>query len=235
MSQTPAPTSLLKSLHHHGLLPVLLGTLGGVAMVAWRMDSTQRVTYVYLLWNLALAWAPWLLSVVAGCLMERGWGRWWNLLPLGGAWLVAFPNAPYLLTDFVHLRPRHGVPLWFDAALLALFAATGWLLGLLSLEVWKDWLQARLGRWGAWGLVVAVSVLTGYGIYLGRVERWNSWDVLTEPGRLLAAVGAHLRAPDSFPHLPVLTVLFGALVLGSYVAFESLGLRRRAAPRPRGG
>jgi len=65
------------------------------------------------------------LSLGARLLMARGLGRGRLLAPLALGWLALFPNAPYLLTDFIHLHQRPVVPLWFDAALLALFAATG--------------------------------------------------------------------------------------------------------------
>jgi uncharacterized membrane protein len=191
-------------------------------MLAVRLERTGHPFYLWLVWNLFLAWVPYGLALGASVLRARGLDRWWNLTPLALAWLLVFPNAPYLLTDLIHLRPRQGVPLWFDAALLALFAAAGWLLGLLSLGVWKGWLQERLGRVGAWAGVLAVSVLSGYGIYLGRVERWNSWEVFTEPVTLLQAVLAHLRAPGHYPELVGLTGLFAVLVTLSYAAFEAL-------------
>jgi uncharacterized membrane protein len=229
---TAPPFRLMPFLARHGLWPAVLSSALAVGMLAWRVDRSRHVLYAWLLWNLFLAWAPYLLALAAGLLEARGRARWWNLTPLAVGWLLFFPNAPYLLTDFIHLRPRHGVPLWFDAALLALFAASGWLLGLLSLEVWKHWLEARLGRVGAWGFVLGSSVLTGYGIYLGRVERWNSWDVLTEPRSLLEAVLAHLRAPGAHPQLLGLTAVFALLVFLSYAAFEALHARAlRAHPR----
>lgn len=232
MTQTPSAASLRSVLRHHGFLPTLLSSAAAVGLLTLRLDWSERASYAFLTWNLFLAWVPYALSLVARLLMAKGLGRGWLLTPLALGWLALFPNAPYLLTDFIHLRQRPVVPLWFDAALLALFAATGWLMGLLSLEVWKEWLERRWGRARAWVFVVATSVLCGYGIYLGRVERWNSWDVLAEPGRLLAAMAAHLREPLAFPHLARLTVLFAALVLLSYAVFEALATRlrcRRAA------
>ncbi len=217
----------LRFLRLHGLLPALLGTAVCVGMLKARLDLTQRAVYLWLLWNLFLAWVPYGLSLVTSFLHARGAARWWSLAPLGVAWLLVFPNAPYLLTDFIHLRPRHGIPLWFDAALLALFAATGWLLGLLSLEVWKRLLEERVGRVGAWLGVTVVSLLCGYGIYLGRVERWNSWDVLTEPRPFFSAVGAHLLKPGAHPELLGITALFTVLVLLSYFTFEHLRRWRR--------
>lgn len=222
MSTNAPPVRLLSLLHRHGFGPALLGSAAAVGLLAWRIDTTRHGLYNWLAWNLFLAWVPYGLALAASLLQARGRARWWNLAPLAVGWLLVFPNAPYLLTDLIHLRPRHGVPLWFDAALLALFAAAGWLLGLLSLEVWKQWLEERLGRVGAWAFVLATSVLTGYGIYLGRVERWNSWDVLTEPWRLCEAVLAHLRAPGAHPQLLGLTALFALLVSLSYAGFEAL-------------
>ena len=228
MSQTQtAPPDFLSVLRRHGFLPAVLSSVAAVGLLALRLDWSARASYAFLTWNLFLAWVPYVLSLVARLLVARGFGRGWLLAPLALGWLALFPNAPYLLTDFIHLHQRPVVPLWFDAALLALFAATGWLLGLLSLEVWKEWLERRWGRARAWAFVAATSVLCGYGIYLGRVERWNSWDVLSEPGRLLFAMVAHLREPGAFPHLTRLTLLFAALVLLSYAVFEALVTRLR--------
>jgi uncharacterized membrane protein len=218
-------------LRHHGVPPVALCSAAAVGLLALRLDWSERASYAFLTWNLFLAGVPYALSLAARLLMAWRLDRGWLLAPLALGWLALFPNAPYLLTDFIHLRQRPVVPLWFDAALLALFAATGWLMGLLSLEVWKEWLERRWGRARAWAFVAVTSVLCGYGIYLGRVERWNSWDVLAEPRRLLSAMAAHLREPGAFPHLSRLTVLFAALMLLSYVVFEALAsrLRRRRA------
>jgi uncharacterized membrane protein len=217
------PSRFLSFVRVHGLVPVLLSSAVAVVMLQARLEWSGRLNFLFLVWNLFLAWVPYGLALLASLLHARGRGRWWNLLPLGVAWLLSFPNAPYLLTDFIHLKPRPGgVPLWFDAAMLASFAATGWLLGLLSLEVWKRLLEERVGRVGAWLGVTLVSVLCGYGIYLGRVERWNSWDVLTEPRPFFAAIRAHLREPWENPQLLGITALFTVLVLLSYYAFEQL-------------
>jgi uncharacterized membrane protein len=218
---------LLSFLHHHGLPPVLLSSGVAVVMLQARLEWSGRMSFIFLVWNLFLAWVPYGLALLASLLQARGRGRWWNLLPLGGAWLLSFPNAPYLLTDFIHLKPRPGVPLWFDAAMLASFAATGWLLGLLSLEVWKRLLEERWGKVAAWGGVLAASVLCGYGIYLGRFERWNSWNVLNRPRSLLEAVLGHVSEPLTYRWLVVTTGVFAGLVLLSYLAYELWVTRRR--------
>lgn len=218
-----------------GLGPVVLGSVVAGVLLHLRLEWSGRASFAFLGWNLLLAWVPYGLALGAEVLRARGLARGWNLLALGGAWLLAFPNAPYLLTDFIHLRPRPGVPVWFDAALLASFAATGWLLGLLSLGVWKRLLEERWGRAVAWGGVLAASVLCGYGIYLGRFERWNSWNVLDRPGSLLEAVLSHLNEPLTHRWLVGTTAVFAGLVLLSYLAFESLVRGSRGEQRGRCG
>ncbi|RKH53597.1 DUF1361 domain-containing protein [Corallococcus sp. AB049A] len=215
----PPPASVPS---RHGLLPAILCSFLAVDLLALRLDWSERASFAFLAWNLFLAWAPYTLALLARALMVRGLDRPWLLAPLALGWLALFPNAPYLLTDFIHLRQRPVVPLWFDAVLLALFAATGWMLGLLSLAVWKRWLEERWGARAAWAFVGITSVLCGYGIYLGRVERWNSWDVLAEPQRLFAAMASHVRNPFAHPALPAVTLLFALLLPLSYAGFEAL-------------
>jgi uncharacterized membrane protein len=221
------PHSFVFVLGRHGLLPATLCSVLAVGLLAFRLDWSERASFAFLAWNLLLAWLPYTLALFARVLMARGLDRSWSLAPLALGWLALFPNAPYLVTDFIHLRQRPGVPLWFDAALLALFAATGWMLGLLSLEVWKRWLEERWGRTAAWGFVAAASLLCGYGIYLGRVERWNSWDVLARPERLLIAMAAHVREPLAHPALPRLTVFFALLLPLTYAGYEAVLARLR--------
>ncbi|NOK32915.1 DUF1361 domain-containing protein [Corallococcus exercitus] len=222
----PTP-DFLSVLSRHGLLPAVVSSLLAVDLLALRLDWSERASFAFLSWNLFLAWAPYMLALVARALMLWGLARPWTLAPLALGWLALFPNAPYLLTDFIHLRQRPVVPLWFDAALLSLFAATGWMLGLLSLEVWKRWLEERWGRTAAWAFVTVTSLLCGYGIYLGRVERWNSWDVLTRPERLLFAMAAHVREPLAHPALPQVTLLFALLLPLSYAGYEAVLARVR--------
>ena len=151
-----------------------------VGMLAVRMLYTGTSVHGWLAWNLFLAWVPFLLALL---LYERAraGASWRVLLPLGLLWLAFFPNAPYLITDLKHLGHGAQVPVLYDVLLLSAAAWLGLLLGLSSLFLVHAIARRLVGALDAWALVVAVLALSSFGIYLGRVQRWNSWDVVVHP------------------------------------------------------
>jgi uncharacterized membrane protein len=74
---------------------------------------------------------------------------------------------------------------------------------------------------GAWGFVSAVLVLTSFGIYIGRVLRWNSWDVVAHPQWLALLVGKLALHPIEHQRPLALMVLLSAFLLVSYLAVFS--------------
>jgi uncharacterized membrane protein len=193
-------------------LALLLASGLYVALYAARVFTTGRLTYGFLLWNLALAWVPW---VVAQASCEAARRRWTGLAwMLGLAWLLFLPNAPYVVTDFVHRRPRPGAPLWYDSALLGTAALLGLAAGGLSLRAVHGWVSARHGGVIGTLLIGASALATGLGIYLGRFERWNSWDLLTRPDAVLSSVLALVLDPH--PRAVVVTLVFAGLTAVSY-------------------
>jgi uncharacterized membrane protein len=167
--------------------------------------------YDFLAWNLFLAWIPLLLAIV----MVRACRSSLSIsaAPLLALWLLFFPNAPYVVTDFVHLRDIGGMPRWFDMLLLSSFAATALGLGFASLYLVQNLIRATFGAAWSWASALTVIGLSGVGIYLGRVYQLNSWDVL-EPERFRKALTAsNLAAQD---HRALLTVLLTLLLAAAY-------------------
>ncbi|HEX9050885.1 MAG TPA: DUF1361 domain-containing protein [Anaeromyxobacter sp.] len=159
----------------------------------------------YLAWNLALAWVPW----VAARLAARARSR------LGSAaaaavWLLFLPNAPYLVTDLVHLRPDPPVPASFDVLLFASFALAGCALAWGSLDAVHARLAPAVGRARAALAIAAVLLLTGFGVYLGRFERWNSWDLLARPRGVLADAAGALGNPRALGFSAAFAAFVGA-------------------------
>ncbi|HUF57709.1 MAG TPA: DUF1361 domain-containing protein, partial [Thermohalobaculum sp.] len=127
-----------------------------VALVEIRTNETGDPYYRFLVWNLILAWVPLVLAVAAYARARRRVDL--LVVALLVPWLLFFPNAPYLLTDFIHLG-EGPAPLWYDALMLSAFAWTGLLLGFASLYLVQMILRRALGATVAWiGVVGALGL-----------------------------------------------------------------------------
>ena len=220
---------MLLSFSHRVRLAALLG--GWVALlVAVRIGVTGSPFGLFLGWNLVLAAVPLVASTALVRLDGRG-GRPGGLVALGAVWLLFLPNAPYILTDLVHLRPRGAVPFWYDLALLLSAAGTGLLAGYVSLADVQAVVARRLGAAAAWAAAVAVLFLSAFGVYLGRELRWNSWDVVTAPDVLLVDIASRVLDPFGDLDTVVLTVVFGSMLTLGYVALRAVAEPARADAR----
>jgi len=177
---------------------LLLATGAAMLMLGIRVILTGNFYYFFLAWNLFLAWIPYLLSGIFRSLKKFEHNRWLATFVFGG-WLLFLPNSPYLLTDLVHLSPRTGVPLWYDALLIVLFAWTGLLLGLISMIRVHRYIQASFSEWLSRLLLLVILLSCSFGIYVGRVLRWNSWDLVVRPLALMKSLSAQFLHP--FHHL----------------------------------
>lgn len=191
-----------------------------VVMLVARSTVNEQLSYGFLVWNLFLAALPIPLALA----VDWAWRHGRTALGVGFwvAWLLVFPNSPYLVTDLIHLRERPPTPLWFDALILVSAAVAGLLAGFVSLHLVQAAVARRRGeRWG-WAMVVAVLGLSGFGVYLGRFVRLNSWDVLSRPRRLLYDVSSAVTVQDT-PRAVVVTALFSSFLIVSYATVEMLG------------
>jgi uncharacterized membrane protein len=202
-----------------GSLAVL--SLFVVAMIVVRILYTRTPEHSGIAWNLVLAWIPFGLALIV---YERA--RTGLLTPawagVGVLWLLFLPNAPYIVTDLKHVGTGDGVPVLYDVLLLSAAAWTGLLLGLTSLFLMHAVARRVVGAVNAWVLVVAALALSSFGIYLGRVLRWNSWDVFVRPGALSSAIANGALHPLSHPQPVALTILLTSFLLVSYLVFYSL-------------
>lgn len=161
------------------------------------LDGSRGPSFLFLVWNLFLAWVPYGISLLIR--MEQPKGIRYGLLLV---WILFFPNAPYIITDLLHLRERLPVPLWYDMLTIFSFAWTGLIFGYLSLlQVQKQFFREQ-GLLLSYLIIAGVWLLAGLGIYIGRFLRWNSWDILVQPRVLLADLGSIFINPNL--HWPTL-------------------------------
>jgi uncharacterized membrane protein len=185
------------------VLGLVAASLFCVALVLLRDNGSAH--FGGLIWNLFLAWIPFLLAVAVYDAWRRRRAAG-SLVALGALWLLFFPNAPYIVTDFVHLDHTADAPYWYDAVTVSAFAWTGVLLGFASLFLMQTVVRQWRGVVSGWIFAGVALALGSLGIYLGRVLRLNSWDALEHPSVLPRIL--HTVARDPFAYQVAIAVTF---------------------------
>jgi uncharacterized membrane protein len=207
--------------------PIVLSTLLACAIWFGRLFRSEFIGYAFIPYNLLLAWIPYLFSLVVGILHSRYPGRWWLLVAPFVFWMIFFPNAPYLVTDLLHLDPAPPVPVWYDIGLFASFVWTGCLIAVISLNIMQSAVKSYIGAIASWLFVAGMVVLSGLGIYLGRFLNWNSWDLFFKPREVFADVLIRVIHPIRNPQIYGVTLMFAAFLLVCYLTFVFVQQRER--------
>ncbi len=163
-------------------------------LVSARVAATGSLAYVFLVWNLFLAFIPYAISYWLCDNIHRLRNKL-KLIGLIGAWLLFVPNAFYILTDIYHLVHIDSAPKWFDLLLLLSFAWNGLFFGLLSMRKMETVLHKTSGKTFSSLIIFFVMLLNAYGIYLGRILRFNSWDIVAQPFSLFGEMFEMLLHP----------------------------------------
>jgi uncharacterized membrane protein len=176
----------------------------------------------FLLWNLALAWVP---LVAALALDDVRSTPLRFQLPLLALWLAFFPNAPYLVTDLIHIDPQNHTTIGIlgDAALVAV-APVGLALGFSSLMLVERTVRQRFGGRVALGISVLSLAAASLGIYLGRVVRLNSWDLLSRPRVVGSVLHQLVLDPLAHPLAMAATVALAVTLSVLYLRFRAIAL-----------
>ncbi|MFA6508092.1 MAG: DUF1361 domain-containing protein [Treponemataceae bacterium] len=202
-----------------------LSLLGGCALVVVRFALTDRFFYFFLLWNLALALVPYGIAVAIFAVSRREkTTRTYALLALLSVlWLVFYPNAPYIFTDFIHVVNRTWLRsgtviiekdtlLWYDLVLCSAFAFMGHSSGLMSIDLVLRSFKGVTRRWIARMLVALAVMVAGFGLYIGRFVRFNSWDLFLHPIETAGKILPYLWSPRAV----LLASAFSAFILITY-------------------
>lgn len=205
------------------LIALFVASLFCVAVVEVRNHYAHDTFFRFLDWNLFLAWIP--VGLAFFVYESAHAGHRVAAAALGVVWLLFFPNAPYMLTDFIHLRESPSTPLWYDGLMLSAFAWTSLVLGFLSLYLMQVVWRRAAGPIVAWAGVVATLALGSVGVYIGRFIHFNSWDALLHPRRVAHVIDAHLASPLHLRLVGALLVLTACLTAAYAVFYTFAGLR----------
>ena len=192
------------------------------SLVVARIFWTGNLRYSFLVWNLFLAWLPLMFAILAEDNFEEGKRPRWRFFGMSAAWLLFFPNAPYIFTDLVHLTNRFFAHFWVDLAIVLSCAFTGLILGFVSLYLMQSIVTRMLGRVAGWAFVAVAAGLCSFGIYLGRFLRFNSWDVIVKPGKLASSISSVATGDTAQSHHLAFLALFATFLFIAYVMLYAL-------------
>jgi uncharacterized membrane protein len=190
-------------------------------LYAYGAIRSNSLEYSYLLWNLVLAALPLMIAIrLVNVLRTKRWSAW---EPTGITllWLLFLPNSFYMISDFIHLRAVGSDDILYAAVLFTSFIYLGVLLGFCSLLLVHHELRRRLKPSAAASWIGATLLLCSFAIYIGRDLRWNSWDVIFNPGGLLFDISDRILRPDDYPMMFVTVLSFFALLGSLYVVVWS--------------
>lgn len=186
---------------------VLLAMLS-LTLMLLRVKITQDIYLLFLIWNLFLGYIPYVLSSRIKSTVP---GTFTFYLLFFG-WLLFLPNSFYLLTDFVHLHHRNDLQYVFDVLLLTCFSIAGFFSGISSLLHIHQLLEMKYSERKSRRLIAIICFLSSFGVYLGRILRFNSWDVLSNPITLFSSILNSFLNPETHRF----TILFGTFILLIY-------------------
>jgi len=205
------------------VLALGLASLVSIAFFAYGAWRNQSWAFNYLVWNLWLAWLPLLFAFWLVTVLKRKLWSSWEALLASVLWLIFLPNSFYMISDFIHLQELARIDILYDVVMFTSFIYTGVLLGFTSLYLVHLELLKRFSRRVSGGLIAATLVICSFAIYVGRDLRWNSWDILTNPGGLLFDVSDRLQHPTVYPQM-IITVVSFSILLGSMYLLVWRGL-----------
>lgn len=211
--------TVLKFYQKNTLNLLLLGNSAVcVSLIFFRLYATGEPHFFFLIWNLILAWIPFLFSRMITNAGNRN-ASTIKLTVLFCFWLLFFPNAPYIITDLFHFHKRPMVPLWFDLVLILSFAWNGLMLGFISLMEIQKFLSKKFSKRTGFLVAILLLIISAFGIYLGRYMRWNSWDIFTNLSLLFQDVKDRFIHPLEHPRTIGVTVFYSAFLIMSYSTF----------------
>jgi len=183
-------------------------------LISARIIYSGSIRYIFIVWNIFLAWIPLILSSYFNQYKKK---EKWKQLVLFSSWLLFFPNALYIVTDLIHLEESTNIPLWYDAILLFASSFLGLIMAFMSLQKIEYYLRGIFLSRTVNLLIPLILFIGSFGVYLGRFQRWNSWDIIHSPLALASDIAYCFISPidhyKTWAITFILTVLYVLIYL----------------------
>ncbi|MCK8523893.1 DUF1361 domain-containing protein [Aquimarina sp. D1M17] len=188
-----------------------------------RIIKTDSVFFLFLVWNLFLACIPYGITFLLSIRKIKNIFFWLGFI----IWLVFLPNSPYILTDLQHIRISTLQSVWFDVLLILSFAVNGAIIGFTSLQMMQELLRERVSKKATNIIIHVTLLLCGFGIYLGRILRWNSWDIIQNPLGILSDILKRFIFPIEHINTWSFTIGFGGFLMIMYHFIQQYNKNRQ--------
>ena len=202
------------------VLSLLVLSVMAVSLSLSRTQITQNFTHIWMNWNLFLAWLPLVAAIIASQLHSKGRSVSMSLFLL--IWLLFLPNAPYMMTDLIHIATSPQYMLWYDGIMFFTFALVGIGTWVSSLTLVEEMICRQIStRIHRVIFISSISLLTGFGVYLGRELRFNSWDLLHNGSEIWRAIGDVILHPTQHQPVVSMTIIFAVMLMIAYFIYRS--------------
>lgn len=215
--------NLLASLNRYIPKDIMYVFVIAAVLIIARITLFKSIYFVYLFWNIFLAILPFVLSSILLYYENKHKLSKTIFICLSIVWLLLLPNAPYIVTDLIHMNRMRGAVALYDTFLLFSSAWLGLLIFMYSLNHIEKIIVKKYGELIAKIKVPSIILLTSLGIYIGRDLRFNSWDIFNPS--LFEDVWSRVTHPVHFSEVCLFVIpCFFFLYLG-YFAWKSVNNR----------
>lgn len=188
-----------------------------ICFLAMRMKLNHSFFFLFLVWNLILAIIPYLITMY---LSSKEHINTWTLGVGFCVWLLFLPNAPYIITDLLHLNAIESQFIWLDVLVVTSFACSGILLFYFSIFDMEVLLKRVLNYRILTYVLISLFPITSFGMYLGRFLRYNSWEIIQHPIQLFEDILNILLSPNQHAIAWIFTLTFGVFLGVGYWIFK---------------
>ena len=201
------------------LVLVTVALIFSIILLMVRMKLNKSYFFLFLIWNVFLAIIPYTITMYLNTKpnISKIKLAFWGLV-----WLAFLPNAPYIVTDLIHIRIGNHYLLWLDVLVVLSFALSGLLLFFISIMDMQKLLKSKFEKLPVEAVSIVIIFLCGFGVYLGRFLRYNSWEIISQPHLLFKDIITIIFSPFQHFEAWLFTLGFGAFLVVGYFMFKNL-------------